>query len=697
MKQTIVLLWGGLMLWSCTKTDTNPFFAEFDTPFQVPPFEQIEEEHFMPAFTAGMDEQRQEIEAIANNPAEPTFENTLEAMEKSGRLLTRVSRVFFNLRSAHTNDQIQQIARDVSPLLSKHRDDIMLNEKLFTRIRNIHSQKADLALNPEQDRLLDEYYQDFVRSGANLDEQQKEELRKINQELSLLTLRFGENVLKEDNAFELVLEDEADLAGLPENVITGAAEAARAKGYEGKWLFTLHKPSLIPFLQYSEKRDLREKMFKGYINRGDNDNEFDNKDILRKIVALRIQKAELLGYDTHGAYILDRNMAKNADNVYQLLNQLWPPALKRAKEEAADMQAIINREGGNFKLQPWDWWYYAEKVKKEKYDLDEEMLRPYFKLENVRDGAFMLANKLFGITFEQLTGMPLYHEDVEVFEVKDEDGSHIGILYTDYFPRASKSGGAWMNNYREQSAIDGEMIRPVISNVGNFSKPAGDIPALLSVDEVGTLFHEFGHGLHGLLSQCTYPRLSGTSVKRDFVELHSQIMENWAFEPQMLKLYARHYQTDDPIPDALIEKINRARLFNQGFATVEYLAAAFLDMDWHTLTEAPSLGANEFEKQALDEIGLMPEIVSRYRSPHFRHIFAGGYSAGYYNYIWAEVLDADAFQAFKETDLFSRETGMSFRRNILESGGTEDPMVLYTRFRGKEPSVEPLLKRRGLN
>lgn len=694
---TLLLLFAGLMLWACSKTEQNPFYSEYDTPFQVPPFDKIKEEHYLPAFKEGMKQHQAEIEAIVNNAEAPTFANTVEALEKSGAMLTRISNVFYSLHSAHTNDAMQSIAEEVAPLLSKHQDDILLNEKLFERFKTVYEQRDDLNLNSEQYRLLEKGYKAFVRGGANLDEAKKTRLREINEELSKLTLTFGNNVLKETNNFEMVIENEEDLAGLPENVISAAAEAAKERGHEGKWVFTIHKPSMIPFLQYSPKRELREKIFKASINVGDNDNEFDNKKIASRIAALRVEKANLLGYETHAHFVLEENMAKTPEKVYELLDQLWEPALKVAQKEAADMQKMIYAEGNDFKLQPWDWWYYAEKVKKAKYDLDEEQLRPYFQLANVRQGVFDLASRLYGITFSKREDIPQYHPDVEVFEVKEADGSHIGILYTDYYPRASKRGGAWMTALRKQSNRGGNMVTPVICNVGNFTKPTGDTPALISFEEASTLFHEFGHALHGLLSQCTYEELSGTDVPRDFVELPSQIMENWASEPEMLRMYAKHYQTGEPIPDELIQKLRNAGKFNQGFATVEYLAAAYLDMDWHTLTEPLEKDCNSFEEASLNKIGLMPEIVTRYRSTYFRHIFSGGYSAGYYSYIWAEVLDADAFQAFKETSLFDRETAQAFRNNILAKGDTEDPMVLYKRFRGADPNIEPLLERRGLN
>jgi peptidyl-dipeptidase Dcp len=601
------------------------------------------------------------------------------------------------MRSALTSDELQKVAKELAPVRAKHKDDIFLNEDLFERIKSVYENRNDFDLTQEQEMLLNETYKSFARGGANLAAEKKAEFRRINEELSLLSLQFGENVLAEDNAFDLIIEDQKDLAGLTDAIITAAAAAAAERGHSGKWVITLHKPSFIPFLQFSEKRELREKVFKAYINRGNNNNEYDNKKILKRMVDLRIERAGLLGYDTHAAYILEENMAKNAENVYELLNQIWKPALKKAKMERAALQAIIDEEGQSFKLEPWDWWYYAEKLKKQKYDLDEAILKPYLQLENVRDGAFMVANKLWGITFEERADIPVYHPDVKVFEVKEADGTHIGIYFTDYFPRASKRGGAWMNSYRKQYRLDDRKYTPIITNVGNFTKPNGDVPSLLRWEEVETLFHEFGHALHGLLSDRTYESLTGTSVSRDFVELQSQIMENWASEPEVLKMYARHYQTGEPIPDELIQKIQNSAKFNQGFMNVEKVAAAFLDMDWHTLTEPIEQRVLAFEENSLNKIGLIHEIVVRYRSPNFRHIFSGGYSAGYYSYMWAEVLEADAFQAFKENGIFDPKTAESYRKNILATGGTEDPMILYRRFRGKDPSVQPLLESRGLN
>jgi len=684
------------VLLACSAQQQNPFFTEYDTPHGVPPFDEIKLEHYQPAFEEGMKQQLAAIDEIVNNPEPATFENTVVVLERSGDLLTKVDNVFRSLNSADTNEEMQALAKEMAPLQSKHRDMIRFNEELFARVEKVYDQRETLDLSPEQHKLLDDYYKYFVRGGAKLGLEEKAKLAEINEELSVLSLQFGENILKETNRFELVIEKEEDLAGLPDAVVQGAAETAAERGNEGKWVFTIQKPSMLPFLQYSKRRELREKIFKAYINMGNNGDELDNKQILARIAALRVERANLLGYETFAHYVLDENMAKEPETVYEFLYKIWKPAVNRAKTEARMLQEMIDEEGGGFELEPWDWWYYAEKVKKAKYDIDEEMMRPYFELDNVRNGAFELATRLYGITFEERTDLPVYQEDVRTYEVKEADGTHIGIIYTDYYPRASKRGGAWMGEYRSQSKPAGRMVTPVITNCGNFSKPTADQPALLSLDEVLTLFHEFGHGLHGLLSECSYEALSGTNVATDFVELPSQIMENWVTEPEMLKIYALHYKTGEPMPDELIAKIRNARLFNQGFAVTELLAASILDMDWHTITEPVELDPITFENKTFERIGLIPEIVCRYRSPYFRHIFSSGYASGYYSYIWAEVLDADAFQAFKENGLFDRGTGLRFRENILARGGSEDPMVLYKRFRGTEPSIEPLLERRGL-
>lgn len=692
-----VLFCGTLALTAAPTKSTNPFFQEFKTPFGVPPFEKIKVEHYMPAFRAGIEENQREVKAIAESTAPATFANTVEPLEKSGALLKRVTSVFFVLSESMTDEKMQAIATEVSPLLSKNSDDILLNERLFERIKRVYENREKESLTPEQKRLTEIYYKRFLRNGAALPQEMKDRLRKINEELGLLELKFSDNVLAENNAFQMVLDKREELAGLPEGVVSGAAEAAQERGLTGKWVFTLHKPSLLPFLAYSDRRDLREKLYRGYFEKGNNNDSLDNKAILVKITNLRIDKAHILGFPSFADYSLTENMAQNPDKVYTFLGQIWEPARRKALQEAAEWEALGKKDDPSFKLQPWDWWYYAEKVRKAKYDLDEESLRPYFKLENVLQGAFDVAGKLYGLKFVERKDIPKYHKDVRVFEVLEKDGRHVGIFYTDYFPRASKRGGAWMNSFRDESIVGGKRIAPVVSNNGNFSKPTGDKPALLSFEEVTTLFHEFGHALHGLLMNVTYSTVGGAGMPIDFIELPSQIMENWASEPEVLKSYAKHYQTGEVMPDSLIAKMSNAKRFNQGFETVEYLAASILDMDWHRL-QTPFEGSPlEFEKRSMERIGLMPEILPRYRSTYYLHIFGGGYSAGYYSYIWAQVLDADAFQAFKETSLFDSEAAARFRKFILERSGTDEAMKLYKEFRGAEPKVDALLKRKGLD
>ncbi len=687
---------------SCNRveTETNPLLAEFETPFGVPPFEAIQLDYFKPAFLEAMRLEQQEIEKIAGNAGGPTFENTIEKLDGSGLVLARVQSVFQNLNESATSERMQALAKELAPLLSKHADDIYLNEALFARIKAVYDQREALNLESSQDRLLEEIYRSFVRGGAGLTAPQKERFRKINEELSLLSLQFGENLLKEAKRFKLVLEDRADLAGLTDPQISAAADAAKEAGLEGKWVFTIDKSSLIPFLQFSSKRELRKKMFQAYVEQGNHGDELDNKDLIKKIIALRIERAKILGFETHADFVLDVNMAKKPEAVYELLDKLWKPALEAAKEEAGELEALLKKDGAGNELEPWDWWFYAEKLRDKKYNLREEELRPYFELENVRKGAFDVASRLYGIEFVERKDLPRYHKDVRVFEVREADGEHIGVLYVDYYTRTgTKRGGAWMSSFRKQWGKGEGKTAPIIINNCNFQKPAEGRPSLLSLDEVETLFHEFGHGLHGLLSESEYRTLSGTAVARDFVELPSQIMENYARDPEVLKIYARHYETGEPMPGGLIEKIEKSAYFNQGFATAEYLAASYLDMDWHTLEEPPTVDPMEFENRSLKRIGLIPEIVVRYRSPYFQHIFsdAFGYSAGYYSYVWAQVLDADAFAAFKETDVFDREKAAAFRKHILSAGNTEDPMVLYKRFRGKEPSIDALLHRKGFD
>ena len=674
----------------------NPFLAEYTTPFKVPPFDKIKLEHYKEAFLKGMEEQAQEINAIVKQRSAATFENTIVALDQSGKLLSKVSAVFYGQNSANTSDEMQAISRELSPLLSKHRDDIKLNAGLFQRVKFVYDQKSKLNLTKEQAKLLEETYKDFVRGGANLDAAKQAKLRELNSELSMLELTFGQNMLKETNDFQLIIDKKEDLSGLPASLIASAADAAKAAKLEGKWLFTLHNPSIMPFLQYADNRALREKIYNGYINRGNNGNKSDNKEVVKKLVTLRLEKAKLMGYKDYASFMLEDRMAKTPEKVYALLDEVWTPALAKAKDELADIKAEIKKDGGNFEPEGWDWRYYFEKAKIAKFNLDENEVRPYLELNNVRDGAFYVANKLYGITFTEIKDIPTPHEEATAFECKDKDGTHLGVLYMDFFPRESKRGGAWCGGYRSQTYENGKRLAPVVTIVCNFSKPAGDQPALLSADEASTLFHEFGHGLHSLFRDVHY--FGVASVPRDFVELPSQIMEHWVFEPEVLKVYAKHYKTGEVIPAALIEKLEKSGKYGQGFATVEYLAASLLDMDYHVLKEVPAnLDAMEFEANVMNKRGLLKQIPPRYRSTYFNHTMGGGYTAGYYSYIWAEVLDADAFEAFKETgDIFNQDKAIKFRNNVLTPGAIDDAMDMYKNFRGKEPGTAPLLKNRGL-
>jgi len=675
----------------------NPFFVEWDTPFGVPPFDKIDNEDFLPAYEEAIKQHKAEIEAIINIPEEPTFENTIVAYDQAGELMSKVDLVFGGLRSANTNDRLQEIARETTPMLSAHRNEIRMNQDLFGRIKAVYDQRETLGLNLEQMRLVEKIYQDFERGGAALPEEQREELKKLNERMSMVSLQLGENVLKENNGFKLILEDEADLVGLPQNVIDAAAAMAKRDGHEGKWVIDLSKPSWIPFVTFSERRDLREKIHRAFYMRGNNDNENDNKALFAELMQLRQQSARILGYNNYAEYAISINMAETPANVYNFLYQVWEPALKRAKGERDDMQKIINREGSNFKLESWDWWYYAEKVRKEKYDLDEDEIRPYFAIDNVRDGAFYISNRLYGLEFVKRDDIPVYHEEVEAFEVLDYDGTHLAVLYIDPHPRPSKRSGAWCGTYRSGGYKDGERISPVVTIVMNFSRPAGDKPAMLSWDEVETYLHEFGHALHNFFADGQYRR-TARSVPRDFVELHSQVMENWAGEPEVLKVYALHYETGEPIPDELIEKLTKSQHFNQGFINTEYVISAIIDMDWHTADHGDEIDVNAFEEATIKRVGLINEIVPRHRTNHFGHIHGTGYAAGYYVYLWAGVLDADAFYAFKETgDLFNQELAAKFREYVHAKNSLYEGMDAYVRFRGKAPSIDGLLKQRGLN
>ncbi|MBN2508550.1 MAG: M3 family metallopeptidase [Verrucomicrobia bacterium] len=674
--------------------ESNPLLKEWRTPFGLPPFAEIREEHFLPAIKEGMARQRREVAAITASSETPTFANTIEALERSGRDLDRAGTVFRFLTGAETNDRLQALATELAPLQSAHRDTLLLDDALFRRIKAVWDARGSLALTPEQRMLMERTYKRFARGGALLDNAGKEKLRVLNAELASLSVRFGDNLLKEMNAWRLVADRRDALKGLPGHLVSAAADTARKAGLDGKWAFTLHAPSLWPFLQYCPNREWRRQIFTAYTTRGNHGDGTDNKAVASRTAALRTQKARLLGHPTWADFVLEENMARTPARVYELLDQLWGPAKALAAREAEALQAAIKAEGNDFPLEPWDWFYYAENVRRAAYRLDESALRPYFRLENVREGAFWVARKLYGITFTELQNMPVHHPEARLFEVKDADGTHLAVFIVDDHPRAGKRSGAWSTQLRGTWIEEGKSVRPLVANVCNFSRPAGDEPALLTLDEVETLFHEFGHALHSILSRVRYRSLGGTPT--DFVELPSQIMENWALEPEVLAHYARHWQTGEEIPAALVEKIHKASTFNQGFKTVEYLAASLLDMEWHTLAAAAEPDAPTLENVALARMNIPKQIVPRYRSTYFQHIFSGGYSAGYYSYIWAEVLDTDAFQAFKDKGLFDQATARSFRTNILEKGHSEEPMVLYERFRGRAPSVQPLLEKRGL-
>ncbi len=686
----------------------NPFFQEWNTAYEVPPFMDIKDEHYMPAYQKGMEENLSEIDVIVNNPEAPTFANTIEELERTGKLLTKVARVFSNLASSNTNPKLQELQRELSPMLSAHYDKISLNEGLFNRVEAIWQEKESLDLTSEQRKLLEDTRKQFVRSGALMSEEQKKQITEINSKISGLSTSFGQNLLAETNGFELIL-NLSDLDGLSDGVIAAALDAASQKmekaeteeekqSYKDKYVFTPHRSSMYPFLTESTRRDLREKLYKSYVMRGDNNNETDNKEIAAQIAKLRAERAQIMGYKTHAHFVLDDNMLKTPEEVYDLLTKLWKPAVKRAKVEVADMQDVADAEGQNFKIAAWDWWHYSEKVRKEKYNLDESAIKPYLSLDNVLKGVFSTTNKLWGLNFTEIFDIDLYHPDARVWEVTDKDGSHLGVFIGDYFTRSNKRGGAWMSSFKGQSNLDGRE-RPIVVNVCNFPAPVGDNPALLSFDNVVTLFHEFGHAMHGTLTDVTYGSMAGTSGPRDFIELPSQLLEHWASEPEVLKSFATHYETGEPIPDDLIEKLLNASKFNQGFINTEYLAASLLDMDWHTISAEEDLkDANRFESQSMKKVGLIDEIAPRYRTTYFAHIFSGGYSSGYYSYVHAAVLDSDAFEAFKEAgDVFDPNLSSKLRSTIYSKGSTEEAMDLFVQFRGRKAEIGPLLKVRGLD
>ncbi|WP_350431100.1 M3 family metallopeptidase [Shewanella sp. H8] len=674
----------------------NPFFKPYGTFFEIPDFANITTDDYLPAFEAGMAELQQQISVIANNPQAPTFSNTIEAMEFSGNLLTRVANVFFNLTGADTNDELQAISKQISPKLSSSQDDIYLNDKLFKRVKTVYEQRDNLPLNTAQAKLLDDTYKSFTRGGANLSADDKLKLRSLNEQIGKLSLTFGDNVLAETNDFQLIIDNQDDLSGLPKDVIDTAARKATRLGHPGKWIFTPHRPSITPFLTYADNRQLRETLYKAYVSKANNDNEFDNKKVLANIASLRAQRAQLMGYQSHAHFVLEERTAKTPENVYGLLDKVWPAALNQAKNEVADMQALVDAQGAGFAIEAWDWWYYSDKIRVAKYSFNEQQTKPYFSLESTLKGVFYTANRLYGITVKERTDLPKYHPDVRTWEIYDKDGSLMAVFMGDYFVRQSKRGGAWMNSYRRQYNMNDVESKPIVVNVLNFPRPAGNEPALLTFDEASTLFHEFGHALHGMLSNVEYRSQSGTAVPRDYVEFPSQVMENWMTQPEVLAQFAKHYQTGEVIPQSLIEKIQAASQFNQGFSTVEYMAATYLDLDWHSLQDSNVRDAAKFEMASLNKMGLINEIAPRYRSTYFSHIFAGGYSAGYYSYLWSDILGADAFEAFKENGIFDPETAQKFRDNILSKGGSADPMLLYKQFRGKEAGIEPLLRSRGL-
>ncbi len=688
----------GLFMASCTPKETNPLLSEWTSPFGVPPFDQVKEEHYMPAFKEAMKVHNQEIDAIVNNPEAPDFENTILALDNAGSLLSKVSAVFSSASGVRSNDRIMEISNELTPLRSAHSNEINMNDALFKRVKAVYDQRESLGLDPLQLKLVEETYKGFERSGADLPEDRKNELKKINSEISQLQNRFGQNLLKETAAYRLVIDNEDDLSGLSQAQKDLAAMTASKAGQDGKWMFGLDNPSVMPFLQFSDNRELREQIFNAYISRCNNDNTEDNKEVIRRLVDLRLQKARIMGYENYAQFVLVERMAKTPEAVYDLLDQLWKPALKAAEREAADMREIISEEKSDVELEGYDWRYFFEKAKAKKYDLNENELKPYFRLENVRQGIFTLCNFLYGITFTQVTDVPLPHPEAVAFECKDADGTHLGLLFMDMFSRpGEKRGGAWCTSYRGQSYKDGKKVAPLVAIVANFVRPAKEgEPALLSPDEVETYFHEFGHALASLFKDVKYKGLGG--MTRDFVELPSQIMEHWAFEPALLKEYAKHYETGEVIPQELVDKLVNSGKYGQGFATTEYLAASLLDMDYHVLKEIPDdFDVLAFESKVLGDRGLLPQIPPRYRSTYFNHTFGGGYTAGYYSYIWAEVLDSDAYQAFVETgDIFNREVARKFRKEILQRAGEDDAMTLYVNFRGSKPGIDALLENRGL-
>ncbi len=672
-------------------SDINPLLQ----PFQLPPFQQIQMQHYLPAFKTAIQEALTEIEHIAHTPEPPTFQNTIEALEYAGEQLNRISALFFNLNSACTNPEMQKIAQQISPDLTQYANSITMNPALFDRVKQVYENKKNLSLTPEQHTLLDDTWKSFIRGGANLKGEERKKYKEITTELSCLSLQFEENVLAETNSYELLLTDEQDLAGLPDSSKEAAKLNAQEKGKKG-WLFNLHAPSYVPFMKYADKRELREELFKAYSSRGNHENAYNNTEIIRKITALRLEKARLLGYPTYADYVLANRMAESTSEVNSFLDTLFQASHPAAIREKEEVEAFAHQNGFQKELQRWDWAYYSNKLKQKKFALDDEMLKPYFPLEKVEKGIFSLANRLYGISFQEVNNIPKYHPEVKTFEVRDENNHFLSILYTDYFPRNNKNGGAWMTEFLTQHMQNGKDIRPQISLVMNFTRPTPQQPSLLTFDEVTTFLHEFGHALHGMLSRNTYNSTAGTNVYRDFVELPSQIMENWALEKEWLDQWATHYQTGEKIPQEYIDKIKKAANFQSGYQNDRQISFARIDMAWHSIKEPINEPICQFEQKAIQSTELFPSVTGSCFSTAFGHIFDGGYAAGYYSYKWAEVLDADAFSLFKERGIFDRETARSFRQNILEKGGSEHPMELYVRFRGHKPSVDALLERSGL-
>jgi peptidyl-dipeptidase Dcp len=675
----------------------NPLLTQWTTPFGLPPFESIAPEHYRPAFDTALAEQQAQIAAIAESSDTPTFANTIEALERSGRTLKTVGGVFFNLAGSHTNDALQAIEREMAPILAKHRNSIFMNEALYRRVAALYDRRESLGLDPEQMRVLDRYHTIFVRAGAKLGPEEKKRLAAITERLASLGTQFSQNVLADEKSYQLVLDGEADLEGLPSFLREAAAQAAEERGLKGKHVITLSRSSIEPFLQFSKRRDLREQAFKAWAARGDNGNATDNKAIIAETAALRAERAKLLGYETFADFKLADTMAKTPDNVLKLLNDVWTPARARAEQERNDLQAQAQAIGDNIAIEPWDWRHYADQVRMARHNLDEAVIKPYFQLDRIIEASFETAHRLFGLSFQELKDFPKYHPDIRAWQVVDANGQAIGTFIGDYFARSSKRSGAWMSAFRSQERLTGD-IRPIIVNVMNFAKGGAGEPSLLSFDDARTLFHEFGHGLHGLLSNVTYPLLAGTAVSTDFVELPSQLYEHWLSQPDILRRYATHYRTGEPIPEELLERLMAARNFNQGFATIEYLASAFVDLELHRRKDLSDLDASAFEAETLKKIGMPPEIIMRHRTPHFTHVFSGdGYSSGYYSYLWSEVLDADAFTAFEETgDAFNRDMADKLKRFIYSAGNLRDPAEAYTAFRGRLPTAEALLAKRGL-